>query len=711
MDNKHTQYLLLVKLANQLKNATDIAHKCAILDRLPHVNEQLTHFFPNLNFTPSIALVIKSIIAIGQHERVFGKPQTKLTPELEQLLAKLWEIEDFYSEVGGIIGYQMLVYHELITSVFENHLQEEFRHPEGIDLNVHTRQVQKAIIAGLQNLNTMAEIYPIGGAGDRLGLIDVNSGKALPTACLKFQGRTLLEQLIRDVQAKEYLHFQIFHQQVNVPIVLMTSHEKRNRDLIIEILESNNWFNRSKNRFYFCVQPQVPVVTKEGKWAVENPLMPVMKPGGHGVIWKLLKDEGILEQLSSKGFKKALVRQINNPIAGTDHGLLAFCGYGISKDMYFGFASCSRAVKTAEGVLVLREKHDKDYFTYTLSNIEYTDFGKYGIVDAPVSHGSPYSKYPSNTNILFVDIPMVEKKVSINPFPGVILNMKSKWVEKDSSGAEYETTCGRLETTMQNLSDSFTQTFDKKLDDKLFEKFKCYVTYNDRRKTISVAKNKYDENKSAIETPVGCYEDILRNAYQLLQENCHFELPTYPEDGLVPIFFNYHPALGPLYSIIAQKIRGGKMCVNSEMNLEISQIDFQNLFLQGSLVINADQVMGHTDHKNHLLYSNQTGKCTLHNVKICNRGMKPCPRSELWKSSHDHHEMLHIHLIGNGEFHANNVHFNGNHSFTVPDGHKLVVTEDVEGLKFSLNPIDKPTWQWAYQIDENESICLRKEIT
>lgn len=46
----------------------------------------------------------------------------------------------------------------------------------------------------------MGEIYPLGGAADRLGLVDPETGECLPAAMLSYCGRTLLEGLIRDLQ-------------------------------------------------------------------------------------------------------------------------------------------------------------------------------------------------------------------------------------------------------------------------------------------------------------------------------------------------------------------------------------------------------------------------------------------------------------------------------------------------------------------------------
>ena len=53
----------------------------------------------------------------------------------------------------------------------------------------------------MQGLPLMGEIYPLGGAGDRLGLVDSDSGECLPVCMLPYCGRTLLEGLMRDLQA------------------------------------------------------------------------------------------------------------------------------------------------------------------------------------------------------------------------------------------------------------------------------------------------------------------------------------------------------------------------------------------------------------------------------------------------------------------------------------------------------------------------------
>lgn len=58
-------------------------------------------------------------------------------------------------------------------------------------------------------------------------------------------------------------------------------------------------------------QPMVPVVSAEdGQWLLPEPLAPMMKPGGHGAIWKLMLDRGIFDYFSQRRRQAAIVRQI-----------------------------------------------------------------------------------------------------------------------------------------------------------------------------------------------------------------------------------------------------------------------------------------------------------------------------------------------------------------------------------------------------------------
>lgn len=53
------------------------------------------------------------------------------------------------------------------------------------------------------------------GAGDRLGLTCEVTGEPLPAAMLPYCGRTMMEGLMRDLQAREYLYFRLTGRQVS----------------------------------------------------------------------------------------------------------------------------------------------------------------------------------------------------------------------------------------------------------------------------------------------------------------------------------------------------------------------------------------------------------------------------------------------------------------------------------------------------------------
>ena len=51
-----------------------------------------------------------------------------------------------------------------------------------------------------------------------------------------------------------------------------------------------------------CRQPLVPVIdAADGRWLLTKPLKLMMKPGGHGAIWKLMHDEGGIGSLKLLG--------------------------------------------------------------------------------------------------------------------------------------------------------------------------------------------------------------------------------------------------------------------------------------------------------------------------------------------------------------------------------------------------------------------------
>lgn len=705
-------------LVECLRKSNRIEEKIQILNKETTVESFLAKnsFWKELlaELTPEEEFIVKSIFAIGQGEILFQNPYNLRTFRrcFNDLLSQLQEVESFYDTLGGIIGYHLTVLK--VIQEGEKLCCEEsqgirYLKPQGINLDSETDEVRKAIIDGIHCIKGLVEIYPVGGAGDRLMLKDDKTEALLPAACLEFCGRTLLETLVRDLQAREYLYFKLFSQQIVVPIAMMTSHEKNNHELILKICEQYEWFGRTRSSFFIFIQPLVPVISKEGDWSCYSPMKLTMKPGGHGVIWKLAIDKGIFDAFEKNNCTHALVRQLNNPIAGIDYGNLALIGIGCKEKKSFGFASCPRHVGTSEGMNVLMEKKVDGEYQYSITNIEYTDFVKKGIEDVVGNH-PPYSIFPANTNILFANLKAVREAVKHAPMPGMLMNMKHNAYFLTSNGHVSEKQAGRLETTMQNLL--FIDRYNSPISET--QELQTFITYNVRHKTISVTKRSYEPGKGLAETPEGCFYDLLINHHDLLVNTCNMQLPALnsPEEYLEkgPNFvIQLHPALGPLYSIIAQKIRGGKMTIHSELNLEITEVDIQNIDLNGSLHIYADSPMGIKNHDGIVKYGHFCGKCELEDVKVENLGIDQEAQSIYWKNQIYRKENCEIILHGFAEFYAKNVTFKGNHRIVVPDGHRMVAYEEEGKLLFQLKKIEGPTWCWNYRISEDNRIVLNKE--
>jgi hypothetical protein len=703
----------LSSLLYELRGAKGLKEKIDALSKEKNV-EKAFQEFPQLE--PLLAEVsdeaifaFKSVMALGQAAQLFpsGKWNRDAKERLYTLLEQLIRVEKFYQEIGGIVGYHCMVLKFMLASKGEMRKEARSFYPaHGTDISKETEEVRKARFWGIQSLPTMAEIYVLGGSADRLRLYDEATGTPLPAARLRFGGRTLLENLLRDLGAREYLHFKLLRKQIFTPIAMMTSPEKNNQDHIHAICEENDWFGRPKDTFRIICQPLVPTINAQGKWCHMGPFKLLMKPGGHGVIWKLSRDEGIFSWLSNLGRIKALVRQINNPIAGTDYGLLAFAGIGCKHDKAFGFASCEREVKASEGVNILVEKNSTVGMEYGITNIEYCDFTHFGIVDEPKEKGSPYSKYPSNTNILFVDLKSVEEASIENPMPGLLINLK-KTAFMLESGHWKEEEIARLESTMQNIADHFLYP-DK--DD-----LPTYLTFNERRKTISTTKREFSLGSSLLETPEGCFLDHLKNAYELLHKVCGFELHDVVDAASFfrkgpPFLFFYHPALGPLYEIIGQKIRKGRISYGSELQVDLADLDIEGLDLKGSLLIESDAPMGMKSENGILDFSKPGGRCVLHNVTVRNRGIDLRAHQVYWRNEISRKECCKILLHGSSEFEARNVTLSGNLLIEVEDGFRLIAQQNKGRLEFKKERIQEPSWEWTYTLMPDYRIALSKKL-
>jgi len=735
-DVRRLRDLLLCLKGQDVKSTIAILKKDAVVSSCEALSFEA--IVPTLAYRQQI--LVYSVIALRQ-DHVLRSGTEADAAELGVLLEKLELVDQFYDSIGGVLGYQLKVL-ELVVGEedAEEHsersaeVREEVLFPNGQDISETNSATSELVERGLRSIPDLAEVYPVGGAGDRLGLIDEVTGQPLPTALLPYCGRSLLENLVRDVQAREALYHRIFGQRCCTPIAIMTSDAKGNHEQITQLCEENGWFGRRSDSFCLFKQPLVPVVNgQNGKWLVSGKFEVLMKPSGHGAIWKLMYDREVLQWFGENRRRSALVRQISNPMAATDTTMVALAGKGSVGRHVFGFASCERKVGASEGCNVMKSYFDpKTKSTeHAITCVEYTEFQKYGLEDSGQtnSEGEEVSRFPANTNILFFDINKVLTKLEEGAklgqkgtsiiLPGMIFNRKKtiRYTNRVTGDLE-EVKGGRLECSMQNLADVFRHAVEgEEVGEPTW--LPTFLLYNKRPKVTSSAKKRYEPsgNQGSIsQTPEGSFYDLMRNAGEILAKSGMATPPLstvaqYLEEGPNFIFL-FHPALGPLWSVISQKIQGGSLGEKSELVLEISEVGMRDVDIRGSLIVRADSVMGECvkvplTGMREIKYSDKCGKCRLQNVKIENKGIDHARTENIyWKHEVKRREMCEIVLEGNAEFEAKDVTLEGNQSFTVPDGHKMTVLESGDsGLETRLEKIGSDRMLWKYSLGE-EGVTL-----
>ena len=720
--NEHIQ--LLEPLHKKLLLLKNLDEKLTFLDAQKEIKKALEAFPFLKSFleeqSEESKRVVKIIFLIGQENIVFKGLEfiEKRDEKLQSLIKSLIDLEKFYDSMGGVLGYYLTLLKLIIQETTDKSPSEEkvaYYKPEGLDVSKETSEVRQIVRLGIEHLNKVGILFPLGGAGDRLNLMDQETKEPLPAAQMMFLGYSLFEGLIRDIQGLEFLYYKLFGKQITLPVALMTSHEKNNHKRISQLIERGNEFCRDKESFKLFIQPLVPLVNVEGDFVMKEALTLYLKPGGHGAIWKAALDNGVFDWFERDKKNNLFIRQINNPIAGVDKGILALLGQGIHEHKSFGFASCPRRLNTEEGMNVLKEvKTRESSYEYGITNIEYTEFRALGIKDVAEDTLGLYSKYPSNTNILFGHIKAIKKALATCLLPGILINMKNSllsWGDEENKAKP----AGRLESTMQNIADFMSETFSYQIHPSQQTSLSTFLTYNKRCKTISVIKRTYIPGQLLNGTPEGCFFEITENYRDLLKNSCGVTVPKEQteNDYLLNgpnIFINFHPALGQLYSVIAQKIRRGVFAEKSTCFIEASEVELVELKLTGSLVIKADAVMGKKDIEGKIRYeSERCGKCTLINVTVSNLGYGETIGTDAWKLNGEKKGALEIVLQGNGEFFAEDVSFIGDLYFEVPEGHRLVVyTQKGNEIAWHYEKIDKASWKWEYTFDEESHICLEK---
>lgn len=697
----------LENLFGRFHNISSPGEKAVLLMQEPKVIDYLSehpYFRELVEKSDSHAQsVLLQLVAIGQADKVIGH-DSEIKDRLEDfanLVEVLRRTDKYYASLGGIIGCQLAVCRHICQKGAAPHLTVNVcRKPPVVELRHDANLYRKVVKEGIESMPHYAEIYVLGGAADRLNFRDASSGESLPAALFMFQGVSLLEGLFRDLQAREYLHYKLYGWQEETPVVMMTS--SKSASLIIDYCRKKNWFGRSEGSIKVITQPLVPLISIKGEWCVEKPLSLVLRPGGHGALWKLALEEGVFDWLLKLKRRFAVIRQINNPLAGVDGTLLALAGAGWSQKKAFGFVSCDRLMGAAEGVNVLIEHKDVNGSRYALTNVEYTSLPPELTADHPEGRD-----YPANTNILYTDLRAIQKAIPANPLPGMVINMKTK-VETDAG----EVLAGRVETLMQNIADNLLSEPYPEGHKPSAEGLSSFVVLNHRKKTISVTKKEYVEGKGLIETPAGAYYDLLLNYYDLFYSLCGIKLPYAgsQEDfvqGKWGFLAYLHPSLGPLFEVAAQKIRGGSFEKGSVLELEIAELDMSNISLDGCLRVRSDAPLGINDENKVLRFSERSGKCSLRNVTIVNQGVER-EGCVPWKKQMKTKEALEIVLHGDAEFYAHGVTFKGNKRYEVPAGWRLKVVQEGEELKETFQKVAAPSWWWHYAFAADGTIVLRK---
>jgi hypothetical protein len=627
-------------------------------------------------------VAIASLIAIDQANFLLVDPDEVSSgwKKWHHLIEHLKEIEVFYAPMGGLVGYQRELLYQLglQLKLTKPHANEEitYSQPPKIDIRNYDYELRCAIAHAIEHWSSIGFMMPVGGAGDRLGLED-EQGKPLPAAFLSFEGYSLLEGLLQDIEAIELLIEELTGHRIFTPIALMTSEEKNNHSLIEKFLKDHQYFGRPISSFRLFKQKLVPMVTEFGQWATEKSLELMFKPGGHGVIWRAAQVEGVFDWFQSLQVSHCIVRQINNPLAGCDYNLLSLAGFGLKSDKTIGFMSCERALHMTEGVNVMRRRHLKDgKIAVALTNIEYTDFAQEGLqdVDDQSKSGGAWS---TNTNLFVVSLKAIQEAMLKTPFPGPILNLKSRATVR--IGHEMmNVRVARLESMMQNIADVIED-----YEDCLNENWSClkqFLLYNQRLKTISVTKKKSPLEGFAFETTMSAFYDKQRVWRDLLTNECQINIPLLnePEEYFhyfPPFVIQLHPSLGPLHHLIKEKIFKGTFGLNSYFNVEVRHLLAHDIYLDGAIKIIAHQL--------------QEGYALLQQVSIINAGWSEESYKEFWSAKKVPQYSLEIELEGKSAFIAKQICFEGSRKIIVPDGIMMIAEYNEYGeLVLRHEPID-----------------------
>jgi len=667
------------------------------LQKHPEVSQFLSTANSEQTYVLAIAAALQQFDAAFEGFEHLPNKQAALS----KFVSTLVRVDQFYEPLGGLLGY-----HRTFLSLLDEKQESTAQVflPPYTKIQTPTKDVWKLCFEGCKNLDKTAFIFPVGGAGDRLGLINKETQEPQPAACQLFCGRSLFSGLIRDALAQEYWYYRSFGKQLQIPIIVMSSQEKNNDHYIQQMWAEADWFERPKDKVRRIVQPLVPLIDLNGAWVVTAPLELALKPGGHGVIWKLSQDSGAFHWLKRQNIEHTIVRQINNPLAALDYSLFALGGYGATNRKAFGFLSCPSRPGMAEGLNVLSVRDSKA----TISNIEYTHFA---CLKEVMPHLFKEGAFPANTNVIYANVQGIEKALRTDPFPGMVVNAKTT-VSYEKNGEEIRTQAGRLESSMQNMTDAMLSSINPK-NPTTPEDLSTFLLLQNRDKFFSVAKNAFTPGKSSKETPQAALFDWNTSLCNLLENECHFTIPKrqtvdeFIKDGPA-ITFNFHPALGPIWTVISQKLSHGTIQEKSELELEIAEISCHNLRLDGSLRVLAKEPLGSTVPQQGVSFGPNVGRARLNNVSVTNKGIKDHSVDHALYATFEREESCSIILEGFSEVEADGLSIIGPFHLVVPDGQRAHLTQEPSGeITTTFESISQPSWQYSVEWNPDSAPQLK----
>lgn len=93
----------------------------------------------------------------------------------------------------------------------------------------------------------------------------------------------------------------------------MTS--KENNDETVKFFEKNNYFNYGKENIIFFIQGELPMIDEKGKILLSDKKSIKKASDGHGGIFNLITNNGILEEMKNKKIKWMFISGVDNILA------------------------------------------------------------------------------------------------------------------------------------------------------------------------------------------------------------------------------------------------------------------------------------------------------------------------------------------------------------------------------------------------------------